>query len=199
VLRRPTRWLEIFRQTPPIVAAQVLDSNDAQPPLRVLQAPEACLVRASTSHQESRRRARDHPSTTRALNQASLQVDALDSAIEVDPPRARRNQNQNYSTPLGQAQTMRDWSADQVKVLAIKPAHLAHGCVYQPTTILLQAAQVDQGGPPRARAQIDRPLISILRRKAPEFFQAQWWPAPRCARRQHCCSSLLAHHAKLAK
>ena len=198
-LRTPTRSREISGRTPLIVAAQVLDSNDDQPPPRAWQALAACLVRAQASHQELRRRARDHPSTTRAVNQASRQADALGLAIEVDPRRAPRNQNQNYSTPLRQVQTTHDLSADQVKVLATKLARLAHGCVDRPTTILLPAAQVDQDGPPHARAQIDRPLISILRRKVPEIFQAQWWPAPWCARRQHCCPSLLARLARPAK
>ena len=181
-LRTPTRWLEIFRQTPPIVAAQVLDSNDDQPPPHAVRALAACWARAPTSHQESRRRARGHPSTTRAVNQASRPVDALDSAIEVDPRRALRNQNQNCSTPLRQAQTTRGCNADQAKVFATKLAHLAHDCVDRPTTIPLQAAPVDQADPPRARGPIHPRPPSILPRKVAAIWQAPWLLAPTFAK-----------------
>ena len=165
VLHTPTRCWEISGRIPPIVAWSTRDSNDDPRRQRAGQALAACWARAQASHQELRRHARGHPSTTRAVNQASRPMDALDSAIEVDQRRALRNQNQNYSTLLRQAQTRRGYNADQAIVFATKPAHLAHDCVDRPTIILLQAAPVDQADPPRARGPIHPRPPSILPRK----------------------------------
>ena len=153
--RRPTRCLEIVHQTRQGVAAPILDSIDDQQPPRAKPKPAACVARATAVHPVSRQRDLDRRLKARFRNQEDPQADAWSSTTAGDLRQGARNQNQNCSGQLRQAQTMRGLNADQAKAFATMRELPRRDCDGQLKYRPQEAARVDQVCLLRARGQVD--------------------------------------------